>query len=244
MTTLLAGFATLCQAKRTTAVYQVTPQPRTMGTVKANPYQLTSSTAIIVKDAALNNEAGFLRQYVKEQTGITLADKGKGITLKLNKKIKGKEDYTLKVRANGVTIEASTPAGIFYGVQFLRKSLPIEQSDTVSIPAVDVTDGPRYHYRGMELDCGRHFFPVETVKKFLDVLALHNMNTFHWHLTEDQGWRMPVPGWPRLTEVGAYRDQTVIGQNAGILTASATAAATPVRRWKTLLPMRPSSISL
>ena len=104
MTTLLAGFATLCQAKRTTAVYQVTPQPRTMGTVKANPYQLTSSTAIIVKDAALNNEAGFLRQYVKEQTGITLADKGKGITLKLNKKIKGKEDYTLKVRANGVTI--------------------------------------------------------------------------------------------------------------------------------------------
>lgn len=216
MTTLLAGFATLCQAKRTTAVYQVTPQPRTMGTVKANPYQLTSSTAIIVKDAALNNEAGFLRQYVKEQTGITLADKGKGITLKLNKKIKGKEDYTLKVRTNGVTIEASTPAGIFYGVQFLRKSLPIEQSDTVSIPAVDVADGPSYQYRGMELDCGRHFFPVETVKKFLDVLALHNMNTFHWHLTEDQGWRMPVPGWPRLTEVGAYRDQTVIGQNAGI----------------------------
>ena len=129
------------------------------------------------------------------------------------------EGYKLDVRPGVVTITASTPAGAFYGAQSLRQLLPpaIFRSATVSgvewtVPAVTITDRPRFKWRGMHLDVSRHFMPKEFVKKYIDLLALHKLNTFHWHLTDDQGWRLEIKKYPRLTEVGAWRQSTLVGR--------------------------------
>ena len=110
------------------------------------------------------------------------------ITFGLNPTIENKEGYILKITSNGVTIDGKTEQGVFYGIQTLRKSIPaVSKAKTVQLPAGCIKDEPRFAYRGMHLDVCRHFFPVEFVKKYIDLLALHNMNTFHWHLTDDQG---------------------------------------------------------
>ena len=116
----------------------------------------------------------------------------------------------------GVEISASTPAGIFYGIQVLRKSLPVGAASVVNLPAAQVAGSPRFGYRGMHLDCVRHFFGVETVKRYLDIMALHGMNRLHWHLTDDQGWRVEIKKYPRLTEVGGWRNGTTLGHNSPV----------------------------
>jgi hexosaminidase len=131
------------------------------------------------------------------------------------------EHYSLDVSPNKVQISAAHPAAIFYGIQTLRQLLPPEfdyedysrvpASVTWQIPAVTIRDEPRFAYRGMHLDVGRHFMPVEFVKTYIDMLAMHKMNTFHWHLTEDQGWRIEILNYPKLIEIGAWRDSTLIG---------------------------------
>lgn len=131
------------------------------------------------------------------------------------------EGYRLDVDPKQVRIEAPSPAGLYYGVQTLLQLMPeqVYQSDYTMvpadtrwhIPAVTVRDHPRFEYRGMHLDVARHFFPVKVVKKYLDLMAMHKMNRFHWHLTEDQGWRIEIDQYPRLTEVGAWRDSTLVG---------------------------------
>ena len=119
-----------------------------------------------------------------------------------------------------VTISGSTAAGVFYGIQTLRKALPVAASNKaaapVELPAVQIADAPMLPYRGMMLDCGRHFFPVSFVKRFIDMMALHNMNAFHWHLSEDQGWRIEIKKYPKLMEVGAWRSGTVVGHNSDV----------------------------
>ena len=123
----------------------------------------------------------------------------------------------LTVNKKGVSIEGSTAAGVFYGVQTLRKSIPVGKEITeVSLPAVVIKDEPRFAYRGMMLDCARHFFPVKFVKQFIDLMAMHNMNVFHWHLTEDQGWRIEIKKYPELTKIGSVRRSTVIGRNSKV----------------------------
>lgn len=136
------------------------------------------------------------------------------ISSKLHSGIRS-EGYILTVDKKGIGIEARDSAGLFYGKQTLLKSLPVE-GDTVVLPYVIVSDYPRFGYRGMHLDVCRHFFPVSFVKKYLDIMALHGLNTFHWHLTDDQGWRIDVPGYPRLKEVAAWRNGTVVGRNSTI----------------------------
>ena len=130
----------------------------------------------------------------------------------------GAEGYKLDVRPGVVTITSRAPAGAFYATQTIRQLLPpaIFREATVSgvawtIPAVAVVDRPRFSWRGMHLDVSRHFMPKEFVKKYIDLLALHKMNSFHWHLTDDQGWRIEIKKYPRLTEVGAWRSQTLVG---------------------------------
>ncbi len=141
------------------------------------------------------------------------APKG-AITLGLDPAIGNREGYVLTVKADRVTLNGQTENGVFYGIQTLRKSIPAETKATsILLPAGSIQDEPRFSYRGMHLDVGRHFFPIEFVKKYIDLLALHNMNTFHWHLTEDQGWRIEIKKYPKLTEIGAWRDRTVIGRN-------------------------------
>ncbi|MGH7465485.1 MAG: family 20 glycosylhydrolase, partial [Longimicrobiales bacterium] len=110
-----------------------------------------------------------------------------------------------------IALSAPAPIGLFYGVQTLRQLLPVRAAPPHAIPAVTIDDAPRFLYRGMHLDVGRHFFPVSFIKRYIDLLATWKINTFHWHLTEDQGWRIEIKRYPRLTEVGAFRSETVIG---------------------------------
>jgi hexosaminidase len=130
----------------------------------------------------------------------------------------GKEGYQLSVSRNNVLIKAPTAAGLFYGMQTIFQLLPEQiEGSAVStgikwqIPCVEITDKPRFSWRGMHLDVARHFVPVEFIKKYIDNMAMHKLNTFHWHLTEDQGWRIEIKKYPKLTEVGAWRKETLIG---------------------------------
>jgi len=137
-----------------------------------------------------------------------------------------KEGYTLKVDKDGILISAFEPAGLFHGAQTLRKSLPIvkikkegpkSEGQGVEFPYVTINDQPRFTYRGVLLDCGRHFFPVEFIKQFLDAMALHGCNQFHWHLSEDQGWRFEVKALPELAKKGSVREKTIVGPVANRL---------------------------
>lgn len=127
------------------------------------------------------------------------------LTLRAQNTELGDEGYILRVSPAEIRLEANAAAGLFYGVQTLRQALRLEPDGTLSLPCLLITDRPRFGWRGMLLDCGRHFMSKEFVKRYIDLLAVHKMNRFHWHLTEDQGWRIAIPGYPRLTEVGAWR---------------------------------------
>ena len=134
--------------------------------------------------------------------------------------IANEEGYLLEVNSRRINIHASSPVGWFYGLQSLRQLLPIEvETDTHvqgiewSVPGIRIQDSPRFRWRGLHLDVGRHMFPVAFIKKFLDLMALHKLNVFHWHLTEDQGWRIEIKRYPRLTEIGSQRNATPIPAN-------------------------------
>jgi hexosaminidase len=130
----------------------------------------------------------------------------------------GRESYKLEVRTDRIVVSASDESGHFYAVETLRQLLPADffSPDVVEnhkwqIPVVSITDGPRFNWRGLHLDVGRHFMPVEFIEKFIDLLAMHKMNVFHFHLTEDQGWRIEIKKYPALTQVGSWREGTIIG---------------------------------
>lgn len=146
---------------------------------------------------------------------------GGGIRLTLDPAASGSpEGYRLSVRPGGVRLAAPAPAGLFYGLQTLRQLLPPElearrrsRSETEPrIPAVEIRDAPRFSWRGLHLDVARHFFPAPFLERCLDLMALFKLNRFHWHLTDDQGWRLEIGGHPRLTEVGAWRRETAVGK--------------------------------
>ena len=132
---------------------------------------------------------------------------------RVDPKIASPEGWRLTVGKEGIVVEGSTEAGIFYGHQALRQILT---DSTASLPWAVIENSPRFAYRGMHLDVSRHFFNKDVVKNYIDMMALHGMNTLHWHLTDDQGWRIEIKKWPRLTQVGAWRDRTVIGRNMGL----------------------------
>ena len=124
----------------------------------------------------------------------------------------GKEGYLLKISDKSIVIVASAPNGLFYGMQTLKQMMPLEiQNGKLEIPVTDIKDQPRFAWRGNMLDCGRHFFPVSFIKKYIDILAMYKINTFHWHLTEDQGWRIEIKKYPLLTEISHWRDETILG---------------------------------
>ena len=222
---LLAGTLILACSScgvETTANYQVIPLPQEVALSQESPFNLNDGTIIAYPEhnELLKRNAEFLAEYISQSTGHTLqtealapgseAPKG-AITLGLDPAIGNREGYVLTVKADRVTLNGQTENGVFYGIQTLRKSIPAETKATsILLPAGSIQDEPRFSYRGMHLDVGRHFFPIEFVKKYIDLLALHNMNTFHWHLTEDQGWRIEIKKYPKLTEVGAWRNSKVL----------------------------------
>jgi hexosaminidase len=123
--------------------------------------------------------------------------------------------YLMHITRNRVMITGDNATGSFYGIQSLIQLLPMEKKKNLMIPCLEIEDKPRFAYRGMHLDVGRHFMPVEFVKQYIDFIAMYKMNTFHWHLTEDQGWRIEIKKYPKLTQVGAYRGGTIIGHHPG-----------------------------
>jgi hexosaminidase len=185
----------------------IIPEPQHLEAGQGS-YPLDANTGIDAPDDARAKEiVSFLREAVLDQTGIRLSDSSHahGIVLAIDPSVKGDEAYRLSVRSRGVIIQASTEKGLFWGVQTLRQLLPLEHAASVSIPNVQIDDAPAYAYRGFMLDAGRHFYPVSFIKKQLDLLSYYKINVFHWHLTEDQGWRLAIERYPKLTAIGAWR---------------------------------------
>jgi len=202
----------------------VIPQPVRL-TPGTGSFAITAATKIYVgpKNDELRRIGQSLSQEIGRTTGVTppvvQAAPGKqrqgSIYLTLNTPSPadslGAEGYTLSVQPSQVTLAANQPAGLFMGTQTLRQLLPTQRGASASLPAMEVVDKPRYSWRGMHLDVSRHFFSTDFVKKYIDYLAMHKMNTFHWHLTDDQGWRIEIKKYPKLTAVGGYREGTLIG---------------------------------
>ena len=224
---LLAAFMSFAGAMSAddnrVADYNVIPLPQEVTLTQKGAFVLTGATPIVYPegDEQLKNDAQFLSDYIADVTALRLtttsAKVKNAITLRLNKKVQSKEGYVITVDKKGVVIEGATAAGVFYGVQTLRKSIPVDKSLTeVTLPGVVLKDAPRFGYRGVMLDCARHYFPVKFVKQFIDLIAMHNMNVFHWHLTDDQGWRIEVKKYPGLAKIGSVREKTVLGHNSDV----------------------------
>ncbi|MGN6603181.1 MAG: beta-N-acetylhexosaminidase [Ginsengibacter sp.] len=211
---LFISITTFCQTK-----VVVVPEPVSMQ-VNDGHFQLTKSTSIVATASDMH-EAKMLNVYLKKLYGFTLPVSTTAKTNAINFKLvsSGKKDeYHLLSNEKGVTITSASNEGLFYGLQTLLQLLPSTKENIsagFSVPAVSIDDYPRFQYRGMHLDVGRHFFGVDFVKKYLDYMAYQKYNTFHWHLTEDQGWRIEIKRYPRLTSVGAYRNGTIIGHYPG-----------------------------
>lgn len=194
----------------------VIPSPASL-TQNEGRFKLKKNTAFSVSTPEAKTIAEFFAAKMNAATGynITVGDKATsdGITLAIDEALDvNNEGYTLDATQDGVIIKAKTPQGLFYGMQTLLQLLPAEiESPTVvsgiawTAPAVAIKDEPRFAYRGIMLDPCRHFTPVENVKKQLDVLSLFKINRMHWHLTDDQGWRIEIKKYPKLTEIGSKR---------------------------------------
>ena len=187
--------------------------------VKKSPGVFTiSGETIIMADSVDNKAVLFLTDYLTNKARLRIKiqpNTGAGVNNSIVLTSAGTdllppEGYRLIITPQNITI-AAKGAGLFYGIQTLIQLFPIDRSAVVRLPCIQVEDYPRFGYRGMMLDVSRHFFSVEFVKKFIDLMATYKLNTFHWHLTDDQGWRIEIKKYPKLTEVGSKRAETLIG---------------------------------
>lgn len=210
--------------KKLSADYHVIPQPVKIEEAGTSSFILSGTTRIgyFTGNEKAKQLASFLSGYIKEATGfqpeiVEGAVFSNGINLLLEDISENSpEAYWLEVNDKTVSITAKSEAGLFYGIQTLRKSLVSEVGNKkIILPAVQIKDRPRFPYRGMHLDVGRHFFSTDFIKQYIDILALHNFNTFHWHLTEDQGWRIEIKKYPRLTEIGSLRKESLLNDGSG-----------------------------
>lgn len=211
-----AGFGLLANAQVT---YQTIPLPKQVEVapggqvallIKGQPVTYPQGNEVMKRNA----------QFAAEYFSLTACEASKkvkaGLQLTLGLKSSNPEAYAIRIDKKGISIQGASESGVFYGLQTLRKSLSGEQGDTLRLPYVTITDEPRFAYRGTELDCARHFFPVAFIKKFIDILALHGVNRFHWHLTDDQGWRFEMKSLPELAAKASVRPHTIIGKNLGL----------------------------
>ncbi len=215
-----------CAAQSHTQSINIIPKP-SAARIGTGSFAISNNTVLSVADEGDRKAADFFNDYLNQYYGFKLEiDKQGGknyIRLFTKKFIKApdKDAYTLDINKDGVTISGDTYAGTFYGIQSLIQLLPVTAGKTasanerLSVPFISIQDAPRFAYRGMHLDVARHFFPVSFVKKYIDYLALHKLNYFHWHLTDDQGWRIEIKKYPKLTQDGSCRNGTIIGRYPG-----------------------------
>ena len=236
--TLVVAFATLAtMAQR--ADYRIIPLPKSEVTDTTQVFVLQSGMGIAydASNEEVARNAAFLREWVQQVTGVQLilspTDEKAAIRLSLGfpadkKAKKGKksketpvlteqqqEAYTIAIDKDGILIQARQPIGFFRAAQTLRKTLPVGAKTTIEFPFTQIQDEPRFAYRGVHFDCSRHFFKVDFIKKYLDLLALHGCNQFHWHLTDNDGWRFEVKALPDLAKKGGWRDQSPL-RRAGL----------------------------
>ena len=209
---LLFNFQEASSFQNSSGFYHVIPKPENL--IKLDGRFAINNQVRIETTGDLENEKEFLIEILKSSNTTNFDNGDRKIHLKISKDFLNEEAYYLQISENEINLEASTPAGIFYGVQTLRQLL-IKEGGFISFPAVEIKDVPSLAYRGMHLDVARHFFTVEEVKEYLDMLALHKINIFHWHLTEDQGWRIEIKEYSELTEIGGYRNGTIVGRFPG-----------------------------
>jgi hexosaminidase len=211
-------------AGEATSIMNLVPQPAKLVS-KPGSFTLDDKTKIAAP-AALRGVAERFAADLRQGTGLGLpvvaAGGGKSIVLGLDPKLAaalGDEGYRLRITATKVEVQAAKPAGVFYGLQTFRQLLPPEvfrRAPTGAVtawkaPCVEIEDKPRFSWRGSHLDVGRHFHAKATILKHLDLMAMHKLNVFQWHLTEDQGWRLEIKKYPKLTEVGAWRKDSALG---------------------------------
>ena len=204
------------------AAYNIVPKPVSVKSAKGKPVVLDTNT-LILYDTPFKDQAVYLSQQLEHQCGWqslflmageenALQQKSSAIRLMYDKSLEKPESY--KISTSGVdvvTVSAGDVRGIVNGIQSLLQLIPIESGMSADIHPVEIYDYPRFEYRGMHLDVVRHMFSVEFVKKFIDYLAFHKFNTLHWHLTDDQGWRIEILSYPKLNSIGSWRDSTLIG---------------------------------
>ncbi len=216
VTVLLAA----CAPSRPSSSLNLIPRPRTVSSAGAS-FEVGPETPLIVDadDSELSRLAEVWAEPLRSEAGwaLPVADgpcRPRAICVTVDGAERA-EHYRLSVERDGVHLVGADHAGAFYGLQTLRQMLPPRPDDAaaVRVPAVVIEDGPRFSYRGMHLDVGRHFFGPELVKRYVDQLARYKINRFHWHLTEDQGWRIEIDRYPRLTEVAAWRSETQVEKN-------------------------------
>ncbi len=211
---------TFCFAQQQSSL-NIIPEPAKVE-VKDGSFSITNHTTIFYSQKGLIKSASFLNDYLKKNYGFTLPVQNKEmypegkISLQFDaNKVSVPGGYLMKADANSISIIGHDEQGVFYGIQTLIQLLPTEKSNSLNVQQCNIVDSPRFAYRGLHLDCGRHFFPVDFIKEYIDFIAMHKMNTFHWHLTEDQGWRIEIKKYPKLTQVGACRNGTIIGHHPG-----------------------------
>ena len=199
-------------------IFPLIPFPNRIQKV-AGTFSINENTVIFANNSS--NEANYLQHYLLDNYGLKIK-----IVYEVNKvnnvisfllapakiDVNDKEKYQLNIDSNSIKIFAVDNAGIFYGIQTLIQLLPIEKTNVLNIPCLQINDGPRYQWRGMHLDCSRHFFTKNEVKKYIDYLAMYKLNVFHWHLVDDQGWRIEIKKYPFLTKIGSKRKATLIGK--------------------------------
>ena len=208
--------------KRVVADYNVIPQVQNLSVKDGDVYVFDSSRKLVYDNQDSRRSLELFAQDLEELVGIrpsvaagTSEDAKGNVYFTLGLQDGRKEAYSINVSSDGILVQAVAPEGIYRATRTLLKSVGTEKTSSVEFPSAEVSDWPRFGYRGLMLDVSRHLSDVEMVKRTIDMLALHQLNIFHWHLTDDQGWRIEIKSHPELTEVGAWRDDTVVGRYLG-----------------------------
>lgn len=214
MSAALIGLASMAEVN-----YQVVPMPQSIQLDNSGKmFSLDKGLAIAYPgdNAQMKRNAEFAQEYFGLVPEVDAKKSKATIRLTLGLESENPDAYQITVGKKGLNIQGASESGVFYGLQTLRKSIMNEEGESVQLPWAVVAGAPRFQYRGCMLDVARHFMPVEFIKTYIDILALHGVNKFHWHLTDDQGWRFEVKALPELAKKGSVRPYTIVGQNVNM----------------------------
>ena len=216
---ILTGLAVLASCCKKAETFSVIPQPNDVTFLKGSVCVKGAAVEIDPSiDKASREAIGRFVKALETATGVKCKADGDGFDFKYNPNL-GPEQYYIEIEDDDVEVEASALNGFIYACETIKQMLPAaiyggkKAKASWVLPCVKIFDEPRFGYRGMHLDCSRHFWTIEETKRYIDVMVAYKLNRLHWHLTDDQGWRIEIKSYPRLTEVGAWRDGTCIGKD-------------------------------